>query len=429
MRDRTSEQQGLEAVIGHGAQRRQHFYIELIQAAAPFSALGAMVAFAIYLTVMVLAGRSDWHNILSVGVALSAIPLMAVLLLIMGARRTHPVSMSLAVVVFAASFVVALVSALRLPISYVGVAMTLPLSVFFVTLANVAMVRRVRRSVALLDFPGASTVAAASRWDLPIVSPDDINIRFRRVLIDPFTHHTPQWNTQLAQLYLRGLDIETWPSYLELTLGKVDLASFDLSHVSYTPSQIFYYRTKRVFDILGILILAVPAAIICALIWLYIRAIDGAPSLFVQERRGYAGSSFLIYKFRTMYKGDHVGSTTINDARILPGCKILRRMRLDELPQLLNILRGEMSFIGPRPVSVPVADAIEARAPLYVNRQILVPGLTGWAQVSQGYAETEDEEIEKLSYDLYYLKHVSLDLDVIIIFRTIRAILFRFGSR
>lgn len=425
----TSPSVGLEAVIHQGALRRQHFYGHLLRAAWPASAAGVILAASVYIVVMVLAGRTDWHNILIVAAAAAAIPLIAVSLLLMTARRQHPFSMALVVMVFSASLAIAILSALRVPISYIGMFVTLPGSLFFVTLANLAMVRSRRRSVAMLEFPGAEKVASMVPWDIPVIRADDVDMQFRRILIDPAVHHTTEWAPQLAHLYLRGLEIEPWPTYLEGALGKVDLDSFDLGHVSYSPAQILYYRSKRVLDLFGVLVLGLPAALICGLIWTYIRIIDGGPSLFVQDRRGYAGSTFKVYKFRTMYKGDHTGSTVAGDSRIMPGCGLLRQMRLDELPQLFNILRGDMSFIGPRPVAVPVAEALEQRIPLYVNRHILVPGLTGWAQVSQGYATTQDEEIEKLAFDLYYLKHVSMDLDIIIIFRTIRTVLLRFGAR
>lgn len=420
---------GLEAVIRQGALRRQHTYVQLIKAALPATFAACLLAAVIYIVVMVLAGRTDWTNILVVAAAAALIPLVAVSLLVLEARRTHPFSMSLAVMVFAASFAVAAVSATRVPISYLGIFLTLPSSLFFVTLANLAVSRRLVRSVALLDFPGAAEIAQALGWSVPIVEPDKVDMSFRRILIDPTTHHSPEWTQTLARLYMRGLEIEAWPSFLESALGRVDLETFDLAHISYSPTQILYYRAKRLLDVLGVLVLALPAGLLCALIWTYIRIIDGGPSIFVQKRRGYGGSTFRLFKFRTMYRGDHKGSTAAQDDRILPGCRILRQMRLDELPQLFNILKGDMSFIGPRPVAVPVAEALEARIPLYINRHILQPGLTGWAQVSQGYAETQEEEVEKLAFDLFYLKHVSLDLDIIIIFRTIRTILFRFGAR
>lgn len=425
----SGETAGLEAVIRQGAFRRRHSYFDLVRAGLIAAISASIVAAAGYTAYLILAGRTDWLNTAVVACAAGVIPLIAYSLLIVGARRTHPFTMSLIATAFAASFVVAVISAVRIPISYQALFLTFPPSLFFVTLANVRMVRHLRSNVALLDFPDARAIVAAAKWEIPIVSVEQVENKFHRILIDPEYHHSEEWAPKLARLYLRGFVIEGWPSYMEASLGKVDLSTFDLAHVSYSSSQILYYRLKRLFDVLGVLVLAVPAALISVFVALYIRIIDGGPALFIQERRGYGGGTFRLYKFRTMYKGDHVGSTELQDKRVLPGCHLLRQLRIDELPQLYNILKGDMSFIGPRPVSVAVAEALEARIPLYVNRQILLPGLTGWAQVSQGYAGTDSEEIEKLSFDLYYLKNVSLDLDIIILFRTIRTVLLRNGAR
>lgn len=426
---RSGTSTGLEAAIHQGAFRRSHFNFDA-RVVAPAAIAASLFAAGTYIAILMLAGRSDWKNIVVVAGAMGTIPLVAISLLFVGARRTHPFSISLAVVLFAASFVVSLVSGLRIPISYTGVLLTLPASIFFVTVANIAMMKAMRNSVALLSFPAAEELRQTTKWSIPVVEHDDIEMRYKRILIDPATHHTPEWSSRLARLYFRGIEIETWPSYLEVELGKIDLAAFDLSDVSYSPSQILYYKLKRTLDLIGVALIAAPAAILCSAIWIYIRLIDGAPSVFVQERRGYAGTIFKLYKFRTMSRGSSSDSSTVvGDKRILPGCHLLRQTRMDELPQLLNILKGEMSFIGPRPVAVKVAVAIEEHIPAYFNRHILLPGLTGWAQISQGYAQTQDEEIEKLSYDLYYLKHVSFDLDIIILFRTIKAVILRAGGR
>lgn len=130
-----------------------------------------------------------------------------------------------------------------------------------------------------------------------------------------------------------------------------------------------------------------------------------------------------------MYHGRQGGATRTNDDRIIKGCRVLRRLRLDELPQLINIWRGEMSLVGPRPVAEYVAQASEAEEPKFIHRTMVLPGITGWAQVNSGYAGTTQEEINKLSYDLYYIKHLSFDLDVLIILSTISTVLFGRGAR
>lgn len=420
---------GLEAVIRRGARRHRSHYGRMFRSIAPAAVVTAVANAALYSAILTAAGRTDWSNIIVGAGGTAAIPLVAISLLLIMTRRDHPVTLALAATVFAGSLVIALLSATRIPISFLALLASLPLSTIGVSFANVSLARALKKSVAVLDYPGARTVAGLIGSWVPVVSAQEVGANVDRLLIDPVTHHTPEYAAILARLYLRGIKLETWPIFLEGHLGKVDVDTFDLGDVSYSASQLTYYRLKRLVDVVAVLLLSLPALAMCALLWTYIRLIDGSPSLFVQDRRGYAGSTFRLYKFRTMRRGDHVGSTGVNDTRILPGCTLIRQLRLDELPQLFNILKGDMSFIGPRPVSIDVAEALEGRLPQYVNRQILLPGLTGWAQVSQGYAQSEDEEVEKLSYDLFYLKHVSLDLDIIIAARTFRTILLRQGAR
>lgn len=420
---------GLDAVIHQGARRRSHRYVSLIRASLPGTLVAMVLAAVIYVALLVLADRRDWANIVFMATGAALIPAIASSLLIIGARRDNPVTIAIAVTVFAASLVISFLSATRIPISFTAILASLPTTLIGVTMANIALVRSLKHSVAILDFAGASDVVERLDGGVKILAADAVHADIHRLLIDPTVHHTPEYASVLARFYLRGVSIETWPAYVEGYTGRVDIDSFDLGDIAYSPSQILYYRLKRTLDILAVLILALPALAVSACLALYIRIVDGGPVIFIQERRGYAGSTFRLFKFRTMYKGDGTRSTSLNDSRILPGCRLVRQLRLDELPQLVNIVRGDMSFIGPRPVSVPVAEALEARIAQYVNRQVLLPGLTGWAQVSQGYAETEDEELIKLAYDLYYLKHVSLDLDIIIAFRTLRTVLMRVGAR
>lgn len=421
--------EGLDAAIRQGASRRRHQYLRLARSTLPATIAAALIAAAIYTAILTLAGRTDWTNIAIIALGGAGIPAIAASLLLVVSRPSYPVTMAMLVTVFASALVISLLAASRIPLSFLGLVATLPTTLIGVTVANLAIARSLKRSVAVLDFPGAFELARGIGPHAKILSAHDTDIDVQRVLIDPGAHHTPAWAPVLARLYLRGLAIETWPAFIEGQTGRVDVKLFDLADVSYTHSQVLYYRAKRILDILLVVIAALPAALLGCTVWLYIRTLDGSPSVFIQERRGFAGSTFKIYKFRTMLNGNNTGSTAAGDPRIIPGCHLIRRLRIDELPQLINILRGEMSFIGPRPVSVDLAESLEASTPQYVNRQILKPGLTGWAQVSQGYAETEEEEIEKLSYDLFYLKHVSLDLDLIITFRTIRTILLRAGSR
>jgi lipopolysaccharide/colanic/teichoic acid biosynthesis glycosyltransferase len=152
---------------------------------------------------------------------------------------------------------------------------------------------------------------------------------------------------------------------------------------------------------------------------------------YTQERVGKNGKVFNIVKFRTMIKdAENEGAVfaTLNDTRVTPFGKILRKSRIDEFPQFYNILNGDMAVIGPRPERPVFVDEIAAVMPFYETRHVIKPGLTGWAQVNYSYGETIDDSLIKLQYDLYYIKHRSLFLDFNIMFKTLSTILFYRGQ-
>jgi lipopolysaccharide/colanic/teichoic acid biosynthesis glycosyltransferase len=156
----------------------------------------------------------------------------------------------------------------------------------------------------------------------------------------------------------------------------------------------------------------------------------GRPVLFAQERVGMGGKPFRAYKFRTMRGAPREGAYAGEERdRITPLGRILRRYRLDELPQLWNVLKGEMSLIGPRPEQRVLAETYAQEIPLYSLRHAVRPGLTGWAQVHHGYAEGKDGAMVKLSYDLYYIKHLSFWLDLRIVLRTLWVLLSGYGAK
>jgi len=293
--------------------------------------------------------------------------------------------------------------------------------------ANLGFQRTSRARVAIAKFPGADEVARELGNLLVITDPQEPLPDVDILLIDPRTNHNQEWSHLLANCYLRGIEIMPWASYREIRLGRLDVSTFEVSHLAYSPSQLIYARWKRLLDILAVVVTLPVTLPIAAGVMLYLCFLDGLPVIFVQIRRGYAGRRFRMYKFRTMYRGTEGGSTGKRDKRIMPGCRVIRKLRLDELPQLYNILRGDMSLIGPRPVAEYVARSSALVQPKYEVRSLVLPGITGWAQVHSGYAGTVDEEIEKLSYDLYYIKHLSLDLDLQIIFKTVTTVLFGAG--
>ncbi len=192
-----------------------------------------------------------------------------------------------------------------------------------------------------------------------------------------------------------------------------------------------YHHLKRLFDLLvataALVICAPLLALLAILIWLE----SGRPILFSQERMAREGEPFTMFKFRTMGapKKDEIEDiyTRARDPRVTRLGRWLRQLHLDELPQLVNVLKGEMSLIGPRAEWIRCAERYEKAIPFYHFRHLVKPGITGWAQVSYGYGASDEDAIEKLQYDLYYLRHYSLKLDAMIVLKTIHVMLFGKG--
>ena len=165
------------------------------------------------------------------------------------------------------------------------------------------------------------------------------------------------------------------------------------------------------------------------MIWLE----GGAPIIYRQERVGRRGQIFTLLKFRSMTrdaeKNGEASWASINDTRATAVGRFMRRTRIDELPQLINVLKGEMSFVGPRPERQPFVAMLTEQIPFYAVRHSVKPGITGWAQVRYTYGGNVEESAKKLEYDLYYVKNHSLLLDILILLRTVRVVLLAEGAR
>jgi exopolysaccharide biosynthesis polyprenyl glycosylphosphotransferase len=215
-----------------------------------------------------------------------------------------------------------------------------------------------------------------------------------------------------------------------LPLGIVDpfwplQTGFQLARIS--P----YHYLKRLFDVFVSVVALVICAPLFALIPLLIWMEDGSPVLFRQERVGRDGRRFTLLKFRTMRRRsdetDEDIYTRKDDRRVTSVGRWLRKLRLDELPQLWNALKGDISLIGPRPEWSKCAERYEQTIPFYHFRHLVKPGITGWAQVNYPYGESHEDTVEKLKYDLYYIRHYSLKLDAMIVLKTVYTMLFSKG--
>jgi exopolysaccharide biosynthesis polyprenyl glycosylphosphotransferase len=238
---------------------------------------------------------------------------------------------------------------------------------------------------------------------------------------------------QAAELHESGLRVRTLSLFYEQWLGKLPVSELERVSLMFDIGEVHrarYGRMKRILDgFVGVVGLAA-LAVVTPVVLVGNRLANRGPLLYRQSRVGKNGQVFEILKFRSMTP-ETTGATTEwtkhDDPRITPFGSWLRRSHLDELPQVLNILRGHLSVVGPRPEQPRYVETLEAKLPFYRLRHLVRPGLTGWAQVKYPYGASEGDALEKLQYEFYYLRHQGLALDLRIIARTIRSVLGRGG--
>lgn len=236
----------------------------------------------------------------------------------------------------------------------------------------------------------------------------------------------PELFRELLRIQETGVELTTMPIVYEELLGRVPIFLLQSdwilrSFVEQRTVAEFYEGMKRVLDLLGGLVGTLIFLFLTPLISLMILLETGWPVLFTQRRLGKNGRKYTIIKFRTMRQpkldpqARRFGS---DEDRITRVGRFLRRSHLDELPQFLNVLQGEMSLVGPRAEQAELVDQFQDQIPFYRARLLVKPGITGWAQVNYGYASTVEETAQKLEYDLYYIKHRNIMLDLMILLRT-----------
>jgi lipopolysaccharide/colanic/teichoic acid biosynthesis glycosyltransferase len=238
---------------------------------------------------------------------------------------------------------------------------------------------------------------------------------------------------QAARLHESGVRVRTLSLFYDQWLGKLPLGELERISLLFDIGEIHrarYGRIKRVLDTLGAAAGVVVLGIVTPLIWLGNCVGNRGPLLYRQTRVGKGGKEFEILKFRTMTParpGEASSWTAADDPRITRFGAWLRKSHLDELPQVVNILRGDLSVVGPRPEQPQYVTELEAKIPFYGLRHLVRPGLTGWAQVKYPYGASEGDALEKLQYEFYYLRHQGLILDMRITGRTLRSVLGRGG--
>lgn len=243
---------------------------------------------------------------------------------------------------------------------------------------------------------------------------------------------------EILDCKINGINILDVTTFFERQTGKIKLETLHPSEMIYSDGfkyPVLRNYSKRVFDVsVSLLLLSIvwPIMILTALSIL-IESGGKGPVLYRQERTGKGGCAFDVLKFRSMQvDAEEDGKpqwAKKNDSRVTKNGRVIRLLRIDELPQLLNVLRGEMSFVGPRPERPQFVEQLSRIIPYYNLRHKVNPGITGWAQISYSYGSTDKDAIEKLQYDLYYIKNYSLLFDFVIIFQTAHTVLWGKGAR
>jgi sugar transferase (PEP-CTERM system associated) len=240
---------------------------------------------------------------------------------------------------------------------------------------------------------------------------------------------------ELLRLKFAGVTVEDAHSMSEQIDGKIRLEylspSWMILSEGFRKSSLLL-AAKRILDILVSLVLLLLMLPIMGIVALAIWLESGSPVLFRQERIGSGGRPFEILKFRSMnHDAEEHGPkwAADGDQRVTRVGRVIRKLRLDELPQAVNVLRGEMSFVGPRPERAIFCRILESETPFYALRYSVRPGITGWAQVKYQYGGSIEEAKTKLEYDLFYIKHLSLTLDLAILFETAKVVLWQRGAK
>jgi len=295
--------------------------------------------------------------------------------------------------------------------------------------------RRYRRlKFAVLPMDPPCTLQSAPNLEIRyLTQPDLEGVRYDAVVADlRGSGMTPEWERFLAQCILAHIPVFHVRQVVEGLTGRVRIDHLSENEVGTLLPSPLYAICKRLIDIVGVLIVAPVILPLMLFTAIAIRWDSPGPALFVQNRVGLGNRDFRIYKFRSMRidaEADGARLAVHGDDRITRVGGFIRKTRLDELPQFWNVLKGDMSLIGPRPEQRVFVDQFDAEIPFYIYRHVVRPGITGWAQVMQGYAGDADATRVKIQHDFYYIKHFSLWLDILIVFKTVRIVLTGWGSR
>lgn len=320
--------------------------------------------------------------------------------------------------------------AFRIPVGRYQVWTALAIAVCWYYAVAMLRGRLLRPAIGLLGMPMrlAGNLPGNVEWRAVTGArlPSDVSA----VVVDPHASLGIESSHLITQLVLDGVPVYHRSHFEEGLTGKVRFDTEADNNFGALLPSLTYLRLKRIVDVLGVLVLLPIVAIIMLPALLAVKVDSPGPLLFRQTRMGFRGRPFTCYKLRTMRLGqDGPAFTLQGDPRVTRCGKLLRKWRIDELPQIINIVKGDMSWIGPRPEAIELAKYYSDNVPFYDYRHAVRPGISGWAAVHQGNVGDVDAASEKLEYDFYYIKYFSIWLDLLIAFKTVQTVLSGFGSR
>ena len=308
-------------------------------------------------------------------------------------------------------------------------------TVAFYALVGFLKSRYFRQKLALVPSEGSAELSRIGRVDwLTLSAPIPVSAArlTQGLVVDLSANLSSEWRNFVLTCGTAGIPVFDSTRAREMMTGQVDLTSLaNIGFDALLPHRI-YKKVKSVADITAAIALLPLALPVIGAAALAVRLESPGPAFFIQKRVGYRGRIFYCYKLRSMHAAAESAGpsfTTVSDPRVTRVGRFIRKYRIDELPQIFNILKGEMSWIGPRPEAVALAQAYERSIPYYAFRHSVKPGISGWAAVRQGNVAEVDAATAKLRYDFFYIKNLSPSLDALIVAKTVWTMLTGFGSR
>ena len=305
-----------------------------------------------------------------------------------------------------------------------------------------ALARESGAGFAVVGFVGmndgpAAVAGAVGRDDIASLPDHLLRLRAGEVVLALEERRNALPLNDLLRIKTTGVEVHDFSTFLERETGRVDLDSLNPSWLIFSDGFSAGRRlsgiAKRLFDLGVSLAILLATAPLIALAALAVRLETPGPAFFRQRRVGRYGQPFEVVKIRSMRIDAEVGGKAVwaqkDDPRVTRVGRVLRTLRIDELPQAWSVLKGEMSFVGPRPERPQFVADLEARLPYYGERHVVKPGITGWAQINYPYGASVEDAREKLEFDLYYAKNYSPFLDILILLQTLRVVLWPEGAR